>query len=431
MNDSNINNFKIIKRRWPEVFDQLCEASPERVTLVKDGPQQTLLVEGHHITSSYGREKEAELQASLVPEASPEAWVYGMGLGDLPRALLQRKDLKKLHVVPLNAALARQSFELFDHTDWLTEERVILLTSRQVPEIRFPFAAVAGELGVADDASSRLRDFVVLELATPHIRNKFRCDDPKLQARLEANAPFLEKDRDVAELFGAARGSRVLVAAAGPTLEKGLTWIRRVKTEDDVLLIAVDAAVPTLRAAEICPDIVVSIDASREGVLRFMEDAGPEVLSCSRLVYFPLVHPDILKLWTAPRLAAYAGHPLYEPLQRRFPKGTLFSAGSVIHPAVDLAVRMEAAEVVLLGADFSFPGGRQYAKELEGYLPTEPVAGDWVLNGCAERVATAKNYRGFLRDLERYIARQPQVSFYNASLQGAKIEGTKYLEAKL
>ena len=52
----------------------------------------------------------------------------------------------------------------------------------------------------------------------------------------------------------------------------------------------------------------------------------------------------------------------------------------------------------------------------------------WVLNGRGERVVTSPGMRGFLRDLERYMERHPEVQFINGSREGAHIKGADYLE---
>ena len=164
-------NLNIIQQRWPLIAQALATAAREpRAELVQDGPQATLLIDGIHLTSSFDRRAEARLQASLVPEESSEAWVYGIGLGDLPRELLCRPQLRRVHVILINPAVARQSFEFFDHRDWLRDERVEILTSGGQSQVQFPFAAVPSCLQLADDPSERLRDLVVLELATPFIR---------------------------------------------------------------------------------------------------------------------------------------------------------------------------------------------------------------------------------------------------------------------
>ncbi|MNG35513.1 hypothetical protein D3C84_1222720 [compost metagenome] len=50
----------------------------------------------------------------------------------------------------------------------------------------------------------------------------------------------------------------------------------------------------------------------------------------------------------------------------------------------------------------------------------------WVLDGHGRRIKTQLNFRSYLCELERFIARHPQVCFYNSSRAGAMIAGTTF-----
>jgi hypothetical protein len=152
----------------------------------------------------------------------------------------------------------------------------------------------------------------------------------------------------------------------------------------------------------------------------------------STLVYGPLVHRDVLAAWPGPRVAFYDGHARTERLEREHPKARLWCAGSVLHPAVDLAVRMGAARVVLLGADFAHLGGRSHAAGATWERPA-PARGPrpWVLDGHGARVPSLPNLIGYLRDLERFVARHPHVRFVSASRDGARVAGARFLEEEL
>lgn len=419
-------NLRIVEQRWPAVAQSLrLAAESSGAMLVHDGPQPTLVIEGIHLSSGYDRLSEAAHQAALIPNDSADAWVYGLGLGDLPRTLLARRGLGRLNVVLLNLSVARSSFQYFRHGDWLLDERVNILTAAQLSEVSFPFAAVPSCLQLADDTSARLRDLVALELSTPFIRKRHAAEDPALQARLKENEGYLEVDGDAAELFSRYTAKTVLVAGAGPTLSEHFERLRHRKTP----LIAVDAALRPLTQAGIVPDVVVTIDGDAEVVGRFLREADLSGCDEIPLVYFPTVHQGVLQTWPGPRYAAYSSAPLFQNLRVRQPRVELFSAGSVIHPAVDLAVRLGAARVVMLGADFGYPGGRSH---VTGCITEEEIASraqyPWVLDWQGRRLPTAANLRGYLRDLEAYIARQPRVVFFGGSLRGAQIHGAQTWE---
>ncbi len=103
------------------------------------------------------------------------------------------------------------------------------------------------------------------------------------------------------------------------------------------------------------------------------------------------------------------------------------SAAACCNPAVDLAVKMGAARITLFGADFAFPMNKTHAGWKDGDLgPGVDLAQHWVLDGQGQRVRTQLNFRRYLVELERYIARHPQVAFLNSSRAGARIVGAGF-----
>jgi hypothetical protein len=241
------------------------------------------------------------------------------------------------------------------------------------------------------------------------------------------NGPLVAQDGDVGELFGTAPGATLGVVIAGPTLRRTRGWVARRRQEGPV--IAVDAALAPLLEVGVTPDVVVTADAVRENVARyFAGDLSP----CGRstLVYLPVVHRSVLKRWPGRRLAAYTAEDAYRRIRRRLPKAELFIAGSVAHLAVDLAVHMGAARVLLFGADFGFPGGALHANReapVAAYR-SYAAAGRRTLNGRGEPIATLASFVNYLRSLERYIAAHPSVRFTNTSRDGAMIAGTDHLD---
>ena len=170
------------------------------------------------------------------------------------------------------------------------------------------------------------------------------------------------------------------------------------------------------------PDLVVSIDqliSFRH--LPFEQSEGIP------LVYLPMSDPEVLRAWKGKRYGGYSASPVYAALREEYPRGELHVGGSVIHPAVDLAVKMGATRITLFGADFAFPMNKTHAGWNDGELgPSVNQARHWVRDGHGQRVSTQLNFRGYLCVLERYIAAHPQVEFFNSSRAGALIAGTRF-----
>jgi len=153
----------------------------------------------------------------------------------------------------------------------------------------------------------------------------------------------------------------------------------------------------------------------------------PDDSAATTLVYMPMLDVELLGNWRGPRYSAYSSSALYARVREAIPRAELFVGGSVIHPATDLAVKMGASSITLFGADFAFPGDRTHTGWGDGVLgPAISASRHWVLDGHGRRVRTQLNFRGYLVELERFIAHHPHVRFYNTSRAGALIAGTAY-----
>lgn len=415
---------RLIRQRWPALLPRLLAQDVESIQAeLTEGLGSTLSIDGIQLTSRHDRVKEAELQAASLPEVAV-LHLYGTGLGDLPRALLSRSSLKRLEVKIMNGALFALVLRLLDQQDWLADSRVELMMAGDESEISLPFFALPPELLLVEDAAARIRDRLVSEIELPFASARFDAEHPAVTRRLAENRELLTSDGDVASLFGLARGKHALIVASGPTLQTNLATLQaQLQTRrQDYLLISVDTALAFLLRHGIRPDIVVTIDDAIHGCLLPADQSAQ-----TTLVYYPTVPTAALLAWQGPRKAAYSRSPMYQTLRQEIPKGSLHSGGSVIHPAVDLAVQMGCQQVILLGTDFAFPGELTHSGWADGALgPTASQALSWTLDGHGRRVKTNPNFSAYRTELERYIARHPEVHFWNSSREGAEIAGCSY-----
>jgi hypothetical protein len=417
-------NAELIQRRWPAVAERLLseDPGPLQADLV-EGIGSTLSINGIQLTSRHDRTREAQLQAASLPVDSPVVHVYGTGLGDLQLELLQRSELIRLHVHILNGAVFALMLQLLDQQPWLSDSRVELHYAGDLAEICLPFFALPSELVLADDFNAKIRDRLISEIQLTFNNREFDPDDPEIVGRLAASLELVKADLDVAELFATVSGREVFVIATGPSLEQHFERLRAIGEQAQrPLFICVDTAFRPLLEHGIRPDVVVSID--QRITTRHLPPEGSQGVS---LVYMPMIDPVVLQAWQGSRYVGYSVSPVYERICRQVPKARLHAGGSVIHPAVDLAVKMGASQVTLFGADFAFPANKTHAGWKDGDLgPQLGVAKHWVLDGYGQRVKTQLNFRSYLCELERYLARHPEVHFFNTSRAGAMIAGAAF-----
>ncbi|MDY7560756.1 DUF115 domain-containing protein [Pseudomonas sp. 10B1] len=417
-------NAAVLGRRWPTVLSRLVAEEGEALQIEwVQGLDSTLRTGGIQLTSRHDRDAEARLQAAILTVESPLLHVYGTGLGDLQRVLLERPALERLHVHILNGGLFKRVLELLDQTAWLNDPRVALCYAADCPDIQLPFFALPGELELADGLNARIRDRLISEVHLSFNNRHFDPQAPEILQRLQDNLECVRGDADVAELFATQPGRDVYVIGTGPTLELHFEKLLALRAQSPrPLFISVDTAYRPLLEHGIKPDLVVTVD--KNITLRHLPLEGSDDLP---LVYVPMSNPSVVQGWRGKRYTAYSVSPIYAELRQQLSKAQLNVGGSVMHPAVDLAVKMGAAQITLFGADFAFPMNKTHAGWNDGDLgPGADLAKHWVLDGHGQRVKTQLNFRGYLAVLERYIAAHPQVRFLNSSRAGAMIAGTTY-----
>lgn len=423
MTEDFIRNTAVIQQRWPELYNVLVQVD---ITLVSasliSGLSSTLLVDGIQLTSRHDRVKEAVLQAQTLPRV-PVLHLYGTGLGDLQFQLLQRTELKKLHVHILNENLFAFVLCFLDQSEWLNDDRVELLLASAHKEIQQPFFAMPAELLLASVQAAKIRDRLVAEIEIQFVNQRFNSSSPRVADRIISNENVLSTDADVSALFDMYSGRDAYILATGPTLELHYEQLSTFTSlGNHPVLICLDTALRPLTEHGITPDIVVSIDELTTR-LHFPDEISPDI----KLVYFPMVMNETLLSWQGKRYAAYSYSGIYDEMNKKYPKSRLYSNGSVIHPAVDLAVKLGVKTITLFGADFCFPNNKTHAGWNDGVLGESiNSARHWVVNGKGEKIKTLLNFRSYLCGLERYIARHPEVRFFNTSRLGAVIEGTEY-----
>jgi hypothetical protein len=427
MTDSFERNAAVLQNRWPDVFARLqTEGDASSRAELVEGLQSTLRINGIQLTSRHDRIAEARLQAASLPPDSEVLHIYGTGLGDLQRVLLEEHSATRLQVHILNGSLFALVLKLTDQDDWLRDPRIELVYAAEHSEIQFPFFALPAELELADENNARIRDRLVSEVHIHFNNREFDPQSPEIVQRLEDSFSLVSSDPDVAELFGSQSGREIYVIGTGPSLEQHFEKLLALRGQAQrPLFICVDTAYRPLIAQGIVPDLLVTIDQ------RISDRHLPATESKGiRLVYLPLCDPQVLAAWQGERYAGFSPSPMYAQLRQRVQRGMLAGGGSVIHPAVDLAVKMGATQITLFGVDFAYPMNKSHAGWGDGELGA-PVdqARHWVLDGHGQRVKTQLNFRRYLGELERYIQAHPQVRFFNSSRSGAMIAGTTFNEA--
>ncbi len=412
-------NLAALERIAPKLVAALVATEPPRCSPILGADDRiSPEVDGRLIVSAYDQAREAQHQAGAIgSDPRQQTWCYGVGMGELPRALLARPDTDKLVVVLLSLPIFRMELELADHTDWLRSGRVLVVHGTPGSKVYGPCAVVGGELRYADATCERLRDDLVIHLNRRFHRVQFLSQAKNDQAHEAISLREFAEDENVRVVIERTPAPhRAIICAGGPTLDEEIGWLARQKGDP---IIAVSTALSCLVRAGIVPTFVVIIDPHPSQV-DHLEGVDLEKLRETMLIYDRVVTPEIMRRWPGPRAWGTMGTSLE--------LCDLWADGTVTHPAVDLARRLGAISVVLLGADFCNAHGRSHHQGLAECHDVAPEGLPVTADGNGVQVTTTSKLIHYRRMLERYIEAFPGIRFYKRGRAGVPLEGATWLD---
>lgn len=244
--------------------------------------------------------------------------------------------------------------------------------------------------------------------------------------------------RGVKEIFELFNGIDITVVGAGPSLDSNIDILK--KLWGSTLIISVDTSWQYLKSKNITPDIVVSVDPQIKNLIYLLLNKEYS----DTLFVFDTLYPSMIYHFIPLSNIFTFNSPLklWKFIEKnwRVDKGDIMVGGSVICSAIDLANKLGARRIILIGADFSFPKGKLYAKG--NYYEISNFVSSNILNSydqwnilskypLLERIST--NNKKILTDprmitfkewIENYI-RTNNVEIINLSTEGLNIEGSK------
>ncbi len=195
---------------------------------------------------------------------------------------------------------------------------------------------------------------------------------------LFTNLRYLPGAGDIAEL---ATNRPILVCGAGPSLEGSFEWIERVRKQ--VILLAVDTALPVLTAAALLPDWVFTLDAQLHTLQDFIPCRDRRITLLCDLTS----NPQSLRLFPERFFFSTRFHPLslFDRLEAAaLLPSSLPPRGSVGVSAVEAALTITTGAVLFTGLDFSYPGNQSHARSSPFHLAA--LHGCTRLQPCGMRV---------------------------------------------
>jgi hypothetical protein len=344
--------------RFPEA------RSGEIIPALRDGSGTA-----HPLHSMVDPRREGE---RLVATLKDEGFVVFLGLGGgfAAEAALERDDIFLVLVVDYDINGIAELFSSKEYVKLLGDPRFLLMVDPPPEALRVCIL-------------ERYRPALSGGMRVFPLRARTEQDAGRFSAAAQAIQDSLEKisaDYSVQAWFGSrwfsniirnlktaesrdqsiAPVRRAVICAAGPSLDDQLPLLEsRLREKDKPFVIAADTSLPCLLKEGIEPGAVVSIDCQHISCCHFMGINARGIP-----LFLDIASPPLLAGFSDSPFFFSGGHPLALYVSRYWrPLPRLDTSGAnVTYACLSLAERLGAGQIEIFGADFSYPGGRVYAR---------------------------------------------------------------------
>ena len=217
-----------------------------------------------------------------------------------------------------------------------------------------------------------------------------------------------EKYKDIAD--------NCIVVAAGPSVNEKINYLKQKKGE--YCIIAVTTILRKLVSNGIIPDVAVIIDPT-DGTYKHIDNILNET------EYIPLVF-ESQSYWKVTR--DYKGKKIRilgsdsEQVKKEASEtgDAIWETGPTVTCfAIEIAVRLGARKIELVGCDLAYPEGKSYADS----LTNDVNSSEYTTSVDGGMVQTSLTFKTFKAAIEKQIEKDYSVQFYNLSNHGAFING--------
>jgi len=390
-----------------------------------------------YLHSKYYPLKEAKKQIeNLKVKNQQQIFALGFGLGYHLNELAKRNKYDKVFIIEPYMSLFYTALKYVDLSDLLKSKNIIYLIGEDISSLfdvirayyslslekDIEFLEQKAEVNLFNDEYKEIYNkikeginFKKTTLATNiHSAKKWKRN-------MIYNIPYIIKNPKVDDFFNSFKDIPAICVAAGPSLDKNIDQLKRVK--NNALVMCVGTSLKPLLERGIEPDIVVSVDGNLANYKHFEDIKNiPDSYLFAELAN----HYKIQEKWNDKQV--------FLTMKRNFSgwveeiKGeytSINTGGTVAHTMVDLSYKFGADPIVLLGQDLAFSENRTHARGTtyeDNKRSEENLIEIDGING--EKVLTSKVYLSMLSYFNNYFAKRPDRTYIDATEGGAKIDNT-------
>lgn len=368
--------------------------------------------------------------------------LLGFGFGYEVRELLKRSKHPLIIIIEPYVSVFRKAMETVDLTDIFKSRRVVVTFSLDPGELQYMLVVGATHITLPEfkvftlphvaafprlfrivmHACHEVTTFLTFNMVTGMLAG------PVFQNNLAANFISAMKNPGICLLERKLAGKPIFVIAPGPSLEKNVHELKRVKGK--ALTIACDTAARIMLRHGVEPDVIVTIDFQPAN---FFKLRGVDT---SFAYLFPAleVTPHIILNHKGRMFNYYHSmmtEAVFSPILGT--KGLVRTGGSVLTDAFSIARGLGADPVILVGVDLGFPGMRWYSDgsfddgQFTKNLRENKIEIVEVPDIHGNPMPTYRSFFEFLKWFRTQI-RLTDVQVIDATEGGARIEGARIMK---
>lgn len=230
-------------------------------------------------------------------------------------------------------------------------------------------------------------------------------------------------DENVDMLFSRYRNQPLYLVSAGPSLDKNIHELSRVK--DKGIILSVGRAVRSLLVAGIIPDYIIITDPAD-----FLYDMQLKGLNIDiPIIILSTCDKNVMLNYKGFKyIALQQGYSNAEQYAKTKDYSLVKTGGSVATTGLDISIRMGCNPIIFVGQDLAFTENKTHSKETF----SEDVINSYTLRDVVDvygsTVQTSINLYSYLRWIQNRISEEKQIEFIDATEGGARIKGTKVMK---
>ena len=450
------NNMSVLKERFPSVYGQIVHSEGDSIEVVetKQGDFVPAIIRNGIrllVHSKFDPVREAERFIGEIELGAYDLFiVFGFGFGyhvEQIRKGMSRDSL--VLVIEKNPLLVKRAMEARNIAAILEDERFILLLDPSEDAIaealrgkssrRSSLILHRGSFQIEPDYYGNMQEIARSYLSTKEVNIATLAKFERIWAsNIARNIDAFIRAPGANIFFDKFRNIPAIVAAAGPSLNRSIDFIR--KSRDRAIIVAVDTSYRILMSHGIEPHFCIVVDPQVINA-RYFEGSGR---SKTILIADPTVHPSVFRLFCGRVAVTGIAFELMNWIERQCgSKGEITHGGSVSTNAYDFAKRLGASPVILVGQDLAFTGdlahargsyldeqvhlrtGRLYTPEMFNRLQLTALPKIFVRGIRGAQVHTNQKMMIFLSWFEK----RRDGNLINATEDGASIPGVKHVNS--